>query len=195
MTASTFPTQTAVKKLAASAYISLEDFLEQYAEVSDGFKYEWNDGIIEKSPKMNQEQSTIFFKLNRLFNQTALYQSGGGIISEVDVKTTEKQLRRPDIAIFKADQIIAMHKGENQVPIWIAEVISKNDQANHIFQKLDEYFKAGVQVVWHIFPHLEQVHVYTNTQPVQYTILKEATVCSAKPALDDFEISVTKIFG
>ncbi|MEM9850019.1 MAG: Uma2 family endonuclease [Bacteroidota bacterium] len=173
-------------------YFPLTSFLEEYADREDGFKYEWNDGQIEKIPSINQEQSVIFFLLNRLFTQTAAYAAGGGITTEIDMQTTEKQLRRPDIAAFTGEQIASMKVGENQIAPWLAEVISKNDKINRNLHKVDEYFKAGVQVVWHIFPDSKQVYVYTA--PDEVKICRNEKICSAAPAFPDLSIAAGDLF-
>ncbi len=178
--------------IAESKYVALENFLLEYANKEDGYKYEWNNGIIEKSEKMNQEQTTIFILLMRLFTKTKAFQEGGCLVAETDMFTSDKQLRRPDILFFRGDQINAMKNGENQIATWVAEVISKNDGINPAIQKVEEYFAAGVQVVWQIFPLAKKVYVYTSPEEVK--ICSGDTACSAAPALDDFEIVAKTIF-
>ncbi|MEN0050309.1 MAG: Uma2 family endonuclease [Bacteroidota bacterium] len=173
-------------------YVSLEEFLLTYSDKEDGYKYEWDDGQIEQIPAMDQEQNVIFFILNRLFSSTKAYQEGGGITSEIDMRTTEIQMRRPDIAAFTGEQIKKMKKGENQIAPWLAEVVSKNDKVNRNLGKVDEYFRAGVQVLWHIFPDSQQVYVYTA--PDEVIICRGEKICSGSPAFPDFEIPAKALF-
>lgn len=173
--------------------ISLAEFLRQYSDKEDGYKYEWNNGAVEKTNAMNQYQSRLFFLLNRLFLNTMAFKNGGGLISETDMATSENQLRRPDIAYYSGEQIAKMEPGENQIAPWLAEVISPTDNADKINEKMEEYFRAGVQVVWHIFPASSQVYVYTA--PDQVTICRGKTMCSGAPALPDFEISAEELFA
>lgn len=171
--------------------VSLERFLEQYTDREDGWKYEWNAGQIEKTQTMNQEQTAILILLTRLFTKTKAFAEGGGLVSETDVYTSERQLRKPDISFFSGTQAKKM-RTENQMPAWVAEVISETDNANKIGLKNQEYFKAGVQVVWQIYPALQQVHVYTAVDKVM--ICKGNTVCSGAPVLPDFEVTAAEIF-
>ncbi len=172
--------------------ISREEFLREYSDMEDGYKYEWNDGIVEKTKSMNQEQSRIFFLLNKFFAKTAASKKGGGLISETDMWTSKNQLRRPDILFFTGDQIEKLGK-ENQIAPWLAEIISENDKADKINEKLEEYFRAGVQVVWHIYPASKQVYVYTSVEDV--TICRGKTVCSGAPAVPDFEVTAEELFA
>ncbi|MEM1123205.1 MAG: Uma2 family endonuclease [Bacteroidota bacterium] len=173
--------------------ISLADFLRLYADVEDGYKYEYNNGKIEKTKSMDQLQIIFFDVLNRLFSTTTLYEAGGVFTQETDMRTSKSQLRRPDLAIYSFEQKIKMLKGENQVALWGGEVISSNDKANNINLKTEEYFNAGVLVVWNIYPASNQIYVYTSPEDV--TICRGKTVCSGQPALPDFDISAEDLFA
>ena len=173
--------------------ISKEQFLRDYAKREDGYKYEWNNGNVEKSEAMNQQQAIMQAVFLRHFIQTAVFKAGGLFTAETDMDTSSVQTRRPDLAIYTAEQISRIKKGENQVAIWVAEVISPNDKAEDINKKLEEYFRAGVQVVWHIFPHSQKVDVYTS--PDDVTICRGQTFCSGAPALPDLQISAGELFA
>ena len=47
--------------------VSKARFLREYADREDGYKYEWNNGIIEKTESMNQQQAEIYFVLLAYF--------------------------------------------------------------------------------------------------------------------------------
>lgn len=59
--------------------------------------------------------------------------------------------------------------------------------------KLNEYFNAGVQVVWQVIPVTETVKVYTS--PKNVTICSDSDICSAAPVLADFQIPAHQVFG
>jgi Uma2 family endonuclease len=155
------------------------------------YKYEWNKGKIEKSDKMKQLEVFILKALSRLFILTSVHRKGDELMTEVDTMTSEEQLRRPDMAYYTKSQIIGMTKGVNQVPVFVIEIISPSDNQNKILEKNQEYFSAGVQVIWLIMPNLKQVHIFTSPKNVQ--ICTDDDICSAKPVLDDFEISVNDL--
>ena len=168
-------------------------FLRHYSNREDGYKYEWNDGYIEKTQAMNQQQATIQAILLRFFIKTMVFENGGLFTAETDMDTSPTQMRKPDIAIYTGDQVKKMKIGERQVAPWVAEVISPTDRADHINAKLNEYFKAGVKVVWHIFPQSKKVDVFTA--PEKVTIWIRKTLCSGAPALTDLQISAEELFS
>ncbi len=177
----------------SDSFISLEEFIRLYSDREDGYKYEYNEGIIEKTKSMDQEQGFIQKILNKLFYQTQVSREDGSFLAETDMQTSKTQLRRPDLSIYYGSQQAKIAKGENQVAPWVAEIISTNDKAYKINLKTEEYFKAGVKVVWNIYPASDQVYVYTS--PEKVTVCRGKTICSGKPALPDFEISAAALFA
>ena len=182
-------------KPATKRQVSLESFVARYTNREDPYKYEWNNGIVEKKPRtMNRDQLRILQKLMRLFTGTKAYKAMGELLSEVDMfMTSVNRTRRPDIVFMDGMQMKNAPNGELRVCTFVAEVISKNDQINEVEEKLAEYFDNGVQVVWVIFPKLKQVKVYHSIRDIQVCLGDD--VCSAAPVLPDFSISVNDIFA
>lgn len=58
------------------------------------FKYEWNRGRIEKTENLKQLEAFIIKALNRLFVSTVAFRNGAELLTELDVMTSEDQLRR-----------------------------------------------------------------------------------------------------
>ena len=58
--------------------------------------------------------------------------------------------------------------------------------------KLHEYFDAGVQVVWWVYPLYKEVYVYTSPKTV--TICTDDDTLSAAPALPELTMTVAELF-
>jgi Uma2 family endonuclease len=167
---------------------TLEEF--ENWKPNDGSKYEWNDGKIIKFEQMKRKHLKIIKILNRLFLTTAAHQQGGELICEQDVMLSAIQLRRPDMAYFTDEQINA--DGDDEpIPSFCIEVVSTHDQYNDLKNKLKEYFRHGVQVVWVIMPDEEVVEVYTSFKSVK--VCTDSDICSAAPVIEDFQISVDEL--
>ena len=103
--------------------------------------------------------------------------------------------RRPDIAWLTEQQIYALaDPNAYEVPRFVIEVVSTNDSINKVKAKMINYGDAGVEVVWQIFPAHRQVDVYTGPLLHHMTVCKGADICSAAPALPDFQLTVDAIF-
>ncbi len=161
-------------------------------EPADGFKYEWNDGEIIRFSGMKKKQYFVYNILSKLFYEKGYHQKGT-LMAEPDVMLTAIQMRRPDIAYFTDEQVDQGRRGEDVIPAFVVEVLSETDQAYRIEEKIAEYFKAGVQIVWNIIPEHEVVYVYTSRK--QVTICLEDDICSAAPVLPDFSISINDLFA
>jgi Uma2 family endonuclease len=182
-------------KKPTTRLISLERFHRLYEDREDDYLYEWNNGIVEKTPRtINRSQLEIVQILSRFFTSTEAYRKMGELEKEVKMFLPKANRSRvADLAYLTAEQVKEKEDLKPSVCEFVIEVISKNDRADDIEIKLDEYFADGVKVVWQIFPKLKKVEVYTSPESV--TICRGATVCSAAPVLPDFNIKAEVIFA
>ena len=179
------PPKTKVRKM------TLQQFWAKYADRADGFKYEFDNGLVEKTPyTMKPEQAYIVKNLKRAFVQSAAYKAGGELYDELEIETLPEKGRRPDVSYLDNEQI---EKGDNSaLPAFIIEVISTTDNINRVNNKILEYFKVGVKMVWHIFPQQEMVYVFTS--PEDIIVCRGEKICSAEPVIAGFKIAAKDIF-
>lgn len=177
-------------------FITRENFEKKYLNRKDGYKYEWADGVVEKT-KRTMDKKQIFMLINLLAHFKLLESKGkvfGYLVPEVDLIFLDKY-RRPDIAWLTTEQAYNLaDPNARDVPAFVIEVISTNDQINLVKKKMANYRDAGVKVVWHIFPELQQVDVYTGPNLNHMTTFVGDEICTAAPVLPDFAISVNDIF-
>jgi Uma2 family endonuclease len=148
------------------------------------------NGQIEKTPRtMNREQYYIVRNLLRRFIQTEAYKNGAELAIETDMDTISEQVRRPHLSFCTEEQILT---GDTSLSEFAIEIISPTDNFNRVFNKVDEYFDAGMKVLWHILPEQKAVHVfYSPNLMAVFTGDKEV---SATPVLPDFKMTVNEIF-
>ncbi|MEZ6126479.1 MAG: Uma2 family endonuclease [Planctomycetaceae bacterium] len=75
------------------------------------------------------------------------------------------RIRRPDVSFVSAGRMSQdeYESGYLQtVPDLAVEVVSPNDMADELDQKLEEYLQAGVKQVWIIHPRTQTVEIYTS---------------------------------
>jgi hypothetical protein len=70
-------TAIAGQKPKTAKMITKEQFPRRYSNREDGFKYEFNQGIVEKTTGTNQQQATIQGVIFRFFIKTKIFQDGG----------------------------------------------------------------------------------------------------------------------
>lgn len=98
------------------------------------------------------------------------------------------------MAYYTAQQIREASTGKiPSAPEFVIEFVSNFDQHPKVLEKLEEYFNAGVRVVWLVIPQVKIVYVYTS--PVEVTICKGKRVCSAEPVIPGFKINAETLFS
>ncbi len=181
---------------ANSPVITWEEFEREYLSREDDFKYEWVNGRVVKTKRtMNKTQLYILDNLFAFFHH--LLNEGkvtGWLVPEPDLFFLTNH-RRPDIAWMTREQ---MHKLADlkayEVPAFIIEVVSTNDQVNELKDKMKNYRDAGVQVVWQIHPKQQEVDVYAGKNLTKSKVCTGRQICSAAPVLPAFALPASAIF-
>ena len=84
--------------------------------------------------------------------------------------------RRPGVSFvsyarWPKDRAVPASNAWGVVPNLAVEVVSRTNTAQEILEKVQEYFQAGVERVWVIYPSVRQVHAFQS--PVENIILKD----------------------
>lgn len=172
--------------------MTLEQFLDKNRKGTAEIKSEWNNGIIEKTNAMRIDEQYIYKNLLNAFDKTTAYQKGDMLTSELEVWTSPTQWRKPDVVYLTAQQIEDGSDGTNQIPFFIIELISKNDNINVVMNKVKEYFDAGTKIVWLVYTKLQIVQIYTSYNKLQ--LCADDDLCSAETVVKGFNLTVNDIF-
>src|SRR5712691_10677500 len=123
----------------------------------------------------------------------------GRAVQEVlfDLGAPVHRKRRPDVAFVSYDrwpqqQRVPRTEAWEVVPNLAVEVVSPTDRADDLMNKIAEYFRAGVEGVWVVFPSQEQIHVYES--PTSVRILTRADALRGEPVLPHFQLPVAALF-
>jgi Uma2 family endonuclease len=176
------------------AYVTQEKYYEEYRNREDGFKYEWLDGKIEKTPKgMHDAQSHIAENLTMLFYTLKIAgRISGTFQTEMDTFVEGRRIRVPDMCYLNPQQAYDAVNGGHPIADFMIEVVSTHDKIEDYETKLNDYFTAGVKIVWWIFPKQEAVYVIANDG--QALICRGEMICSASPVLPDFQLTTNAVF-
>ena len=159
----------------------------------DSFLYEYDGQYAEQNHAMKNTERYLVRNIQRKYQTTEAFRQNDWLFEETECWVTDKQMRRPDMALFTDAQIKESTAGGNPVPAFVVEVISEHDRANKIERKVGEYFRAGVQVLWHVYPELGMVRVLLS--PRNMVSLFETDVISAAPVLPDLQMTVDELFA
>lgn len=109
---------------------------------------------------------------------------------------SKKRLRRPDVSCVLTERLTLeqLQIGYATIPPDLAvEVISPTDLAYKIAEKVDEYLKAGVRLIWVIEPVRQTVHLYRLDGSIAF--LRAGDELSGEGVLPGFHCRVADLFG
>jgi Uma2 family endonuclease len=112
-----------------------------------------------------------------IFGALDLYNSAnplGRVVQEMifDLRPHVDRERRPDVAFvsfarWARNPGIPRTRSWAVVPELAVEIVSLTNSADAVAEKLAEYYKAGVVLVWVVYPGQSKVYAYTSTTAVR----------------------------
>jgi Uma2 family endonuclease len=166
-------------------------------DLSDSLYEVVNGQILEKSMGALQVQMAglLLFQLAAFAREHKL----GSVDMEMLflLNRPSKLKLRPDVSFVSRDRWpIDQHAPDTEawdvVPDLAVEVISKSNAATDVKDKIDEYFKAGVRLVWLVYPKQKVVDVYESPTTVQ--VLRREDELSCGDVLPGFRLPLTSLF-
>ncbi len=162
--------------------------------------YEIVDGQRVELPPMSAYASRVTFRLGYELARFANEHNLGEAVTEVLFRLPLEQSRnrRPDVAFVSYER---WPKGRPQptngnawdvVPDLAAEVISPNDLADEIQEKIEEYFRADVRLVWVVYPVRRVVYVYESL--TQVSVRRGMEELEGGQVLPGLRLSLAKVF-
>lgn len=107
-------------------------------------------------------------------------------------------VRRPSASLIRAGRLRdgpELHaEFAPVVPDLVVEVISPDDLAGGVNQKVQEWLEAGVRVVWLIDPEARTVFVYHRDRPATADIVREPDTLTGAPVLPGFAVPAADLF-
>ncbi len=184
-----------------SVAISREPIRTSFSPVNgDDSLYEIVRGQRVELPPMSAYASRIASRLGGKLNEFAEAHSMGEAVVETLFRLPfpEDCNRRPDVALVTAERWPRdrpMPEDDNAwdvVPDLAVEVISPTDRAEDLLEKVEEYFRAGVRLVWVIYPRRRLVYVYQSLTQIQG--LTRAEELDGGTVLPGFRLPLAALF-
>ncbi len=162
--------------------------------------FEIIDGQKVELPPMSAYACRIASRLGTEVNSFSKISQLGEAVVEVlfRLPLPVERNRRPDMAFVsyqrwpKSQPQPFAENAWNVVPNLAAEVVSPNEKADDLMGKIAEYFQAGVEAVWVVYPGQQVVHVFQSWTAMQ--ILTRADVLEGGGVLPGFRLPLTELF-
>jgi Uma2 family endonuclease len=183
----------------ATATLETQHTPEELLAMEDGHRYELIDGqLVERS--MGATASLIAATIIRLVGQFAT-DRGLGSVFATDCgyqifPDRPNRVRYPDGSFIARGRLPGDAPPEGHVripPDLVVEVVSPNDMACEIDQRLEDFLGAGVRLVWIVFPSTRRVMVYR--QGGSCSRLATGEELSGEDVLPGFSCRVADLFA
>ncbi len=168
----------------------------------DETPYEIIDGARVELPPMSIYAVVTATELSRKLGNHGEAQNLGRAVTDglfrLPLARDRNRNRQPDVAFLtyarwpKERPLSLVVNAWDVVPDLAVEIVSPTDRVEELFEKIAEYFEAGVSLVWVLFPNLQMVQVYESLTRVHG--LTAADELDGGAVLPGFRTSVAGLF-
>ena len=165
----------------------------------DENRYEIIDGEIVETPPMSADSAAFAFDLAWHLRAHGVANNLGKAYTEILIQLPlpVERNRRPDVIFvpyehWPQDRRIPDTNAWDVLPSLCVEVVSPNDLAEEIMDKLHEYFTSGVKQVWIAYPRHGLLFVHES--PAAVRVLSRNDVLEGGAALPGFRLPLSELF-
>lgn len=155
------------------------------------------DGVLLEKDMGSYESYLALFLGGCLSNFVRKKKLGFVIGADGMVRFAPGLIRFPDVSYFSWDRLpgrkIPRAAIWKVVPNLAVEVISRGNTKQEMRRKLRDYFAAGVELVWYVYPLKFQVVVYTS--PTRHRIVKLGEELDGGDVIPGFTLSLDELFA
>lgn len=172
--------------------------IEEFSRMPDpdGFQMELVRGEIVLMPLPKARHGILCSRLNRLLGNFVesgklgwVASNDTGVILERDPDT----MRGPDVAFWNIKRQPKLPEDYFEIPPDIAvEVLSPGDRRKNVREKIKDYVKNGVKLIWLVDPDTRTVTVYQGS--LRGSELDEADTLTGGDVLPGFTCLVSEMF-
>jgi Uma2 family endonuclease len=114
-----------------------------------------------------------------------------------DLRPVVDRQRRPDLAFvsferWPRDRGVPETPSLAVAPDLAIEIVSRSNTADEVAEKLEDYFKAGLRLVWVIYPRQWKAYAYASPSEVRVLGLNDEL--DGTPVLPGFRLALRDLF-
>jgi Uma2 family endonuclease len=162
----------------------------------DGFKYELRRGELIKMPPAGDEHGEIGMTAGR-FLGNHVYPNKLGSVFNADtgfrLESDPDTVRAPDVGFISRERRPPRSQGYLLVaPDLAVEVVSPNDSASDVQEKVAEYLAAGSRLVWVVYPRTRSVVIYRANGTIEER--RAGQTLEGEDVVPGFSCAVAELF-
>jgi Uma2 family endonuclease len=170
---------------------------EEFMALPDnGKQYELIKGELVEIPSPSYSQGKVINNLSRLLGVYVKDNSVGELVSGTAFILGVRNVVIPDVAFVASERLttdLDYFDAFHGAPDLAVEVVSRTDNIFQLDEKVEEYLKVGVRLVWVINPRSRLVFVYqpNSLKPLTLGIEDELT---GETVIPGFKLLVKRLF-
>jgi Uma2 family endonuclease len=172
-----------------------EDDVIRIERRRDQQRCELIDGVLVRKATTLFESAFNVKVACRLMDHVDQHDLGVTLLGSCAFRLSPGQVRYPDISFLPWDQFPGRELPNDpitpQVPRLVVEVWSQHNTQREMDRKVDDYLRAGVQLVWQIDP--DKCTVSVSDAPARTLVLSEDDILTGGIVLPDFELPVKRL--
>ena len=164
----------------------------------DGMRHELVRGELRTMPPAGEEHGIVAGHICILLGQHVLPR-GLGVVFAAEtgffLEHDPDHVRAPDVAFVAAARFQGRQPSRRYsdlVPDFLVEVVSPYDTAREVEEKVQDWLRAGVRLVWVVHPSTRSVTVYRSFTDVR--VFTEDDELDGADVLPDFTCRVRDLF-
>ncbi len=177
----------------------IESIEDEFIQSDKDYPYEIVEGQNVEKPRMGAEADRIIVTLIRIIEAQAFGKLGlcfSGHCGYQIFADDPTRVRYPDVSFIRFGRLPADKAPRGYVPIipdLIVEVVSPNDKAENVDERLTDFLRAGVPLAWMIYPSSRQVYVF-HQGPAALRLGEDDTL-DGEGVLPGFTCSLKDLFA
>lgn len=171
--------------------------IEEYADLQepDAVRSELVRGRLVREPRPGSRHGDVLGRLARILGSHVEEHGLGRVLVDVGVVLSRNPptVRGPDLLFLAAPRVPEpLPAGFLEVPPDLAvEVLSPSNRATEVRQKVDEYLRAGVRLVWLLDPESRTATVYRSRDDIR--MLEAGDVLDGGEVVPGFRVALGEL--
>ena len=167
------------------------------AEQTNKILCELIDGVLVEKGMGSPESFLAGWLITHINNWIIAGGGGRALSPDGMIRLSADQVRMPDVSYFRREQFasgrIPREAIWSLIPDLAVEILSPSNRPGEMQRKREDYFTAGVRLVWEIDPVALTVTVYTSL--TESIILSQTDTLTGGDILPRFTLSLTTLFA
>jgi len=152
--------------------------------------------LVEKT--MGYYESALAMLIGRLLGEFVERHALGIVLGEAGtLKVLPDQVRIPDVSVICWERFPGRRLPAEPIPAvapdLAVEVLSEGNTPGEMRRKLEDYFRAGVRLVWYLDPKARTMEVYTG--PERCVVVREDGALDGGDVLPGFQLKLAELFA